>query len=465
MSTLLIPTIYPYNNDIKETLKINGTISQKRSLEGRLEMEKVAIDIYKKQPICGIGLNNFSQAANRQLYENDNVPFTSFSGSIIYQSVAEQGAIGSVLIILLFLSVLHSLFCNIKKEVACILLLCFVMIMTKELTFPSVFSSSSHLLLLFVLLALKENIFTNKWIIKLPRKNILMLLLVLTSGTIAFFLIRHKKNEEYNQSFIVEMNKGNINKAINQIEKANNDTPYLINKGLAYWYLYKYKSERAALKKSESFFLRALQKNTEDPCLLYNIASIYYADGQIERSKEIMDLLIKNYPHKSLFWLTAFWYSLDNSTVNIDYLINAIKLNPNILESSYFQLITNIDSSIYKDIKTVLTYQENELDPIQSAKYGKLLFLLGDTLNAKCQLEYSLSRLPNLSEPYLSLSIIEEAQGKHILSGLYLKKYELLSKYTKNKEKDILLKQSYNAKFGLWYGSRTFSDGIIHPFD
>ncbi|GAE23108.1 hypothetical protein JCM10003_2809 [Bacteroides pyogenes JCM 10003] len=31
-------------------------------------------------------------------------------------------------------------------------------------------------------------------------------------------------------------------------EKANDDTPYLISKGLAYWYLYKYKLEGAALK-------------------------------------------------------------------------------------------------------------------------------------------------------------------------------------------------------------------------
>lgn len=195
------------------------------------------------------------------------------------------------------------------------------------------------------------------------------------------------------------------------------------------------------------------------------MATIYYTDGQTEKSKDIINFLIKKYPYKSLFWLTAFWYSFDNFLDNIDYLINAIKLNPNILESPIFQSITRMEPSIYEDIKIIFTYKDNVLDPIQSAKYGKLLFLIGDTLNAKCQLEYSLSRLPNLSEPYLSLGIIEEAQDNHTLSELYRKKYDLLNKYTRNKEKDILLKQSYNAKFGLWYGSRTFSDGIILPFN
>lgn len=261
------------------------------------------------------------------------------------------------------------------------------------------------------------------------------------------------------------MLKGNIYNAINQIEKTNDDTPYLINKGLAYWYLYKDDLKKTTLKKSESFFLRALHKNADDPYLLYNMATIYYTDGQTEKSKDIINFLIKKYPYKSLFWLTAFWYSFDNFLDNIDYLINAIKLNPNILESPIFQSITRMEPSIYEDIKIIFTYKDNVLDPIQSAKYGKLLFLIGDTLNAKCQLEYSLSRLPNLSEPYLSLGIIEEAQDNHTLSELYRKKYDLLNKYTRNKEKDILLKQSYNAKFGLWYGSRTFSDGIILPFN
>lgn len=435
------------------------TISQQRSLSGRMKMGEAAIAVFKERPIFGVGANNFSHAANGLLFEDDDVAYTSFSGSIAIQILAEQGMVGIVIIT----SCLCSFFLLFKKRktLSSLIILCFFLIVIKELSFPSLFTFPASTLLLFVLLAVSVNLFHEKSV-AMPLKNRSLLSFSAIVLLIAAFAIRYSRNEKLNSRCIDEVHKGHLYEAVSQIEKTSLSVPYLINRSILYWAVFQEYSDGNAMEKSKEYLLKALEKSPESPPLLYNLASIENAQGNVEASQQIMNGLSVNYPNKSLFWLTSFVYKSDS----LSYLLKAIEINPNILETDCFKNIQQNAPNIKDEVRDYfLRNIETEIScPIQNAKHGKLLFLLEDYANAKPYLERSLALLPNLSAPYAALGIIAQNEGRHKRAESYLKKYELLSKYSALSSENSLLKNNYNLKFQSYYNSRTLNRGTIYPF-
>ncbi|MEI3341155.1 MAG: hypothetical protein V8R52_02345 [Coprobacter fastidiosus] len=66
------------------------TVSQQRSVSGRIASLYAAWTVFKEKPVIGFGSGNYSLAMDSLLFEKENVAFTNFAPNILVQLGRER---------------------------------------------------------------------------------------------------------------------------------------------------------------------------------------------------------------------------------------------------------------------------------------------------------------------------------------------------------------------------------------
>lgn len=162
-TTLLLGTVtalafaltLPVADSVLTTIRMNKTVSQQKSVEGRLTKYTEALELFKKQPLLGVGGGNYTLAVERYCNAGQNDIFSPRCTNTYLQLLAERGIVGLCVYAALFAAVLLIAFRRARRGCAeaGILLSAILALMFREVTFSSFFEVDS-IPLLFTLMCL-----------------------------------------------------------------------------------------------------------------------------------------------------------------------------------------------------------------------------------------------------------------------------------------------------------------------
>lgn len=477
----IIPLIFfvtPYHSDIIKTIQFNKTLSQQRSISGRLDAIKHTRGVIREAPLTGVGAGNFCLAINEFRYEDDNNDFTSFAPNSFTQIITEQGIIGILLWTILIATLLIQ-FIVFRNSIVLngIIFTSLLAMLIRELTFPAFLNNSGVMLIGFILIALFQNSnLVYSFSIKVSRYFILSLILVFIS--IIFISVKHSQNEKNNNLFIQAFHAGKFNLAENYINKTSESVPYLFNRSVLNHTLFRQTNDTLYLKKMKQNLIQAFSKNHRDNMLKYHLGLALIEERQVDSALHIFNELTTRFPNNTLYNVSYFenLYNAGEKNKAEKYLIKAIELFPGIINSELWTNIEKNDSIYIKKITNRLlsdisSKENSELktNPITLAKIGKILFLLGKNASSEKYLKKVVRILPNLIMPWYHLGQIEAAKGNtEQANQYYINSLSLMGNYRDIEfiksiihsgkthlyiNKNISLYLNYSSKFHNWYQS------------
>lgn len=466
----------PNRQEVIRTIRFTKTTSQQRSLNNRLNSISLLKCTIYKHNLLGVGTNNYSLAVNQDIYENDNNSFTNFAPNILLQLFIEKGIIGTFLWVILILFLFWLFFTANKKEgnetISKFSLLFVIVFIMRELSFPAFFSTLSIQIIILVIIVNYINEKIQYQQTCSPKKLLIHYILLLTTFSIIiyFYALSQRDLQSYNLC-LSSIQEKRYNYAENQLGKARKITPTYIYYGCLNWLRFKESGNRYYALKADTFFLKASQTNPNDIRLLRNRAIILYALNKKNDAKKILSNLIDKFPNNTLYHIdlgNILFNEKEREAASLHY-AKAIKLTPSLMESHEWNQLLISDSVLVSKIITQLKdiISDNPKDPILSAKYGKLYWLLGDIYLAKKHLIYAIKHLPNLQLPWYYLKEIALKENDMTKYNTYKRRTELWSdlQHLELQEKKISFEEkttmtvwnsywfsNYNIKFVIWYG-------------
>lgn len=466
--------IFPVRHEVLRTLEMTTTVSQQKSIEGRLTATQVAFDIFKRYPLTGVGPGNYSLVADREIYDDDNQSFLSVSPTIVAPLLAERGIIFLILCVGTFVLITIRLWKK-QKKTWCDIWIYSVLgaVAFREATLPICFEKTGLLMLIFLFVALFVNSteaktravgsFTFAW---LP---------VLTVGVICSFAIAHERNERSNIRFLECMQNNDLVGAEREIASTPLRMPYLVNRGLLYLRYDQITGDSTYLNRAALYFGQAIQMNDYDNRLKYYQAVVKVRQRKTLLAEELITKLARQSPANTLYRLALFRLQYERGEVDsaAENLTQAILLSPQLLDTQYWNDITSADSAFGENIISRLRrniHESKAENPIIQAKQGKILLALGDIAGSQRMLERVIIRMPNLSRPWCYLGLIYRSMDKDSVGSLYIERALVLdpgdsftSQCLSGSLTDIrdsgmrdgleFLESKYAAKFNRWYHS------------
>lgn len=200
-----------------------------------------------------------------------------------------------------------------------------------------------------------------------------------------------------------------------------------------------------------------------------------YSKGHDTLAKEILDSLVFKYPRNAQFGyqLYKIAYESGDKAKAFEYLTNSIKIVPRILTLREVKLLMRTDSIYYRNMREDLLRVSGQklLDPVLSARYGMLAYLLGDKSRAMSHINYSLKVLPNMPIPWLVRGILLKENGRDAEAEECIHKYIWLTRGFSMKnpierfEIPILTESDlwalYLMKYNEWYGKKIKVDYYV----
>lgn len=155
ITVLAFALTLPVAGSVATTIRMNKTVSQQKSVEGRLTKYNEALELFKKHPLLGVGGGNYTLAVERYCKAGQNDIFSPRCTNTYLQLLAERGIVGFCVYAALFAAVLLTAFRRARRDNvdAGILLSAILALMFREVTFSSFFEVNS-IPLLFTLMCL-----------------------------------------------------------------------------------------------------------------------------------------------------------------------------------------------------------------------------------------------------------------------------------------------------------------------
>jgi O-antigen ligase/Tfp pilus assembly protein PilF len=484
---ILVALIFPLGiagwiqkQEVVKTLQFNQSQSQQRSIAGRMDAMSFSYELFKKSPATGFGAGTYSQVINEYKYEDDDNSFTDFAPNGYMQLLVEQGILGLVLWGMFFVAVFTMLFKKRKDSPTAIITgIILLAVLIREATFPVLLESAGFQLLIFTILAIFQNTLSYK---KSEIKQKYSRYFPAAIGSIAFLIcaysVYYMADSQNNRKALSAMEAGHWKAAEESICKTTERTPYLINRSLIFSELYEKTGDTSYLNRAENCLQKARLKNPYDVMIRYYLASVWQKEGNQKAALSILTKIVEKFPNKSLYQLSIFdlLYKSGQQEKAFPHLLQAVKLSPDLLDSSYLKDILSKDSITNESLKNKLlqgiSLEKFTDDPIFLAKSGKLFLSFGLEKEAKEYLESAIRLLPNLIYPHYYLSKIEMSQNNPVKSQIYLKQFVILYSASLSKDgidkithsgeiekriagKKAFTDHSYPAKFQTWYHSLT----------
>lgn len=464
---------------VSTVIEFNQNTSQQRSLSGRIDVIKSTEKLFKMHPVLGGGSGNFSLLFNNYRYEDSNVQFTSYSPNIVVQLITEKGVIGACLFLLLFCLLLFYFIKNNKNPVVYLIMAILVVYIVREQTFSIFFESLSVQWTLFLFLAISQ-IFNRRGYFSL-RKNERYVFSIPIIGLcvgITLSSLMVLRDAFHNKMFLSAIKNGDVENAVSDIEKTSQTTPYLINRALFKFSLYKEKDDYESLVQAKEYIAEAALLSPYDNQAKYYQAVINGYVGEAEASSSFFEQIVTACPNNALyqFGYSELLYRLGDKEKAAMYLCNSIELVPRMLNTVEWNRYVLTDDTFATDVVQRLKdriKQCEENDPIKLARYGSIAIYLKETPLAKRYIEKSLELLPNLVYAWYNLSVIEKEQGNIRQAQLYKERFIVLAAgvfipenikqeyddtHIENLSKDIsFLFAPYYAKYREWYKAEPFN--------
>ena len=477
LSLISLPIVL-YPKEVKATLNMFETVSQQRSINARFNMADVAWKIFDSIPLHGSGEGSYSIVANNLLYENDNIPYTSFPGNIIVQSFIEKGLLGTVLLGIMLINLFGIIIRNLLKRqhIYWIFLITLLVCGLKELAFPTLFGYRGLLVMLFTYMAIIENCNNQNKRIYFIKNNVLIWNFPCAICLVLSILIwRNEHDKTRTELFNNHLLSGNYSLAMQQIPLDSEAPVDLIHKSLVLWKVFLLSGDEQKLDQLHQCLSLLLGKFPNDNIMRFNYSIVLLKMGRTDQAFKIMKTLSDAYPNVAIYNLGLYYYyKLINNKIESDnYLIKSILINPLLLESNLLFNLKNEDSAHYEKIKGKLIKKissDSAKDPIQLAKQGKIFLELGDSINAHLVLKETVEMLPNLSRSWFYLSLIDndnqELYNKraHVLQEIdFVYEQDACKKREQKYQNEIYLSliRNYQLKYKSWYGQKPPINDIL----
>lgn len=454
---VLIVFLFVYPQEVKQTLKMNETVSQQRSIDSRLNMWNLTDTIIKDYP-WGTGSLTYPMVMDKYLQQDNRAEgYSSYATNLVSQLLVEKGVIGLVLYVFFAVVVLFYVIQRKEKKIWLVFIILLVFLF-REQTFSVFLNSIRVQWLIYTLLALMQvplvhgfqNVGKRRWNFSfLP-------LLIWSVCLIGSFGI--DRNNRLNAEVCRAVQNEDWNKAVDEMEKTDCIAPYLINRGLVYLNLYDRLSDKQYLQKADMALQEAQKQNP------YDVQPDYYRlmirdrkDGEERKNLSELKRLAARYPDKLLYKWTLYEWSCRKQDRNDaeNSLKECVLEVPRILDTEYWKKRTAEDADFIRDVENLLKIEITKVpveDPVVWAKYGSVSLKLGNLSLAEKYLAGALERLPNLSMAWYNLGVLAEMKGEEAESALYKKRANMLGVRVEKCELDRLLEDAYNFRFRIWYG-------------
>lgn len=399
-------------SDVASTLRLTATTSQQRSIDARYRDYSQIGTSLANNMMFGVGNGNCTLATSGALYENDDILYTNFVSSGFIQLITEKGIVGTTLWLILFLSILISLFKHRSPDTY---LTAGIMILLalKETTF-AVFADFPNLQCLFIIPivgALNRHTHTFHTLSGKRLKYAYTPIAALFIAGFIAFAADSARNKE-NDDLIAGIETGKTAPET-YLALPFRNTPHLINKASLLWESYLRTHDEAQCREAVHCLQQVITQNPLDNIPRFNLAQLYLHQGKLSEASAILRRLVENYPDNSLFRIGLAQLLSQQGKIpqSAEQYARAILINPQImddpewkrLKDDNFQLFCYIRKNIYRN----LPYSEQH--PIQIAKNGKILWELGNIQLSDSLLRRAVTLLPNLGKAWYNLGIIAHA--------------------------------------------------------
>lgn len=472
------------SQDVLRTLSMHTTLSQQRSVEARYQTYAIVERSMANNLAYGVGNGNYTLAVNNDIYENDNIVYTNFASSGYLQLLVEKGLVGFIIWIVLFFTILVSL---IKSRSApafwAIVTICLLLL--KELTF-AVFTDFPNLQCWFLLpiigilnlyeggrplVVVSGNTFTYAYVAPL----------LLFLGFYTFFILDAIELQKCDSRIAaIESGKATPEAYLNlQL----NTTPYLINRACIQWERYLVSKDIQDCQDIMACLQQAIALNPLDNMPRFNLALLYLNNDELDKASDILQSLVNQCPNNSLFriGLAQLFYRQGELKKSAQQYSQALVLNPRVMDDSGWWQMQIAAPGFYRQICNDLrkSLPMSTTDPIQMAKNGKILWILGDTVQSRRCLEQAVELLPYLGRTWYNLGVVadalkdqDDAEAYFTKASLFISPDSLMQKYLPDRpsvslrhndlgESLQMLSKSYFLKFTTWYKARPYRRQIF----
>lgn len=428
----LLAVVLTFNflpSEMKTTLQMNSTVSQRQSAKGRIDAIQAAWKVWSKHPLLGYGNGNFTYAIDHDLNQDSTRSYTSFAPNIMIQFLVEKGIIGITLygilaLVLIFFIWKH--WCRHESRiVACILLAVFL----KEMAQAILLCTSFTFVMLYVFFAFLQN--GEKMVA--GKENMKRTEVAYAISTIALIV------------FIVWNIPG---------LRAMEQTPKWVNKALVEMKLYELDKNRKHLYEAEVVLKKAIKANPDDLQIIYLQARSYLLRNETSQAEALFKKLVLDYPRNSLYLLglSDVQYQQGKKEEALLSFINAVRFTPRLLTNKRIKVWKQDDTLFYEKLLSGLSGLKPILGatPIDYARYGYIARWCNNPI-ADTYLRQAIVGLPNLAIPWYLLG--DNQKYKLLAFGAFQKnlKTDGLPKELEMTD-ELMLNKAYFAKFNEWYG-------------
>lgn len=428
-----------FTKEMRLVVGMNTTVSQRESIDGRIEATYAAMKIIPEYKWFGVGNGNYTLAIDKELNQDTNKAYSNFAPNIIVQTLVEKGIVGCIVGIYWLIGIGIYAWKG-KKDVTCRISAVFLStLLLKEMSQSTLSVTPVACMIMCFFLALMQN--KNHSLNRNISQRSFLKYALLIGGIGAFI----------------------ISKGV-YLTRNNGIVPQLINKSVAEIRSFQQDSLTQHLDQSQIYLQLAKKQQSKDIHIDYLLGEIEALKGNIECLKKFT----KQYPKNALYQYRCFkhLYKRGEKQEAATFLVEAIILNPRILLLEDINIIEKVDNIFYQVIRNRLLqrlFSQTE-DAILTARYGFIAYQLGEEKKACSLLENAVISLPNLSTPWMLIGKLYENKGDIEKAKSCFQKYRLLTygaftyktlsdtiELRAMKEEDLTAK--YAMKFQIWYGS------------
>ena len=413
--------------EMKTTLQMNRTISQRQSTEGRIDAAHAAWNAFRERPLLGYGNGNFTYAIDHAMNQDSTHPYTSFAPNIIVQLLVEKGILGVMFYLPLTVVVLHFIWKHRQRSecriIGCVLLA----LLAKEMTQATLLCVPFTFFMLYVLLAF------------------------LQSGEVVMEEKRERKASGYILPAVALVCFIAWNTPSLQSMEA---TPQWVNKAIEEMALYKNDGKTEHLSEAAKVLEEASERRPEDLQITYLQARLHCAKKETGEAETLLNGLVAAYPKNSLYLasLSDVQYRQDKKELALQSFVNAVRYMPRLLTNERVRKWRQTDTLFYQNLRDRLWLLRPAPGdtPSDYARYGYIARWCGNP-SADTYLRKAVAALPNLATPWRLLG--DNRKYRLLLLGAFRKELDTAELPEEQELTDeLMLEMAYSAKFKNWYG-------------
>ena len=417
LAVVLIGMVFVFKNDALRTMRLVETESQQRSLQARVNALDYTWQALKNNPWMGCGTGNYSLAVNEYTFEHNGDSFTNMAPNVFSQLLLEKGVVGTVLWGLVFLieCIMLSKCSFVNRRGQVFLFLFLLVIFAREMSFAAILTDKRLLAALAIWLALSQcNISKEEnGGVAFPKTVCMIMIIIGFSGLSVYHFIFWHDQKCYQDYSIFASEKDYVS-AYEKVNQARDNVASNVLASSACMAIYNEHQDGRYLSLAQKHIDRAVTFSPNDAYLLGCRAVVQYRNKKEKALGEAKSLVAK-FPENTFYrlLLADMLYGVAKRKECIPHFTKAVIASPSILESKSWKEFVGNDRIVADDIMYAIKL-ETEIkpdDPLRLSRYGKLLYLLGDSTVAKEYLSEAAAMLPNLKTPWVYLAKIAGANA------------------------------------------------------